>query len=236
MSKRDTSSYEHAPPDWCLARAIAAYGVAQFCERYHAITGVRLVPLPDDAVPAFGPDGEPIQHQGPAIALRAAEQRHARLDERGAWGLYKGYARIFPNYAWSDAETAADLLVAEILTLRTELNALRAAEQDAARQTARQRAHEFMDRWHPHDMPGRDQMVDALELSFKEHARKDVDQDGLQLHQQEDLCECGHPRSSHFINYASGPCCLDCGSRNEHGFSSARRRVMSDEYERYGKE
>jgi hypothetical protein len=44
----------------------------------------------------------------------------------------------------------------------------------------------------------------------------------------EDLCECGHPRSSHFINYASGPCCLDCGSRNEHGFSSARRRVMSE--------
>jgi hypothetical protein len=49
-----------------------------------------------------------------------------------------------------------------------------AAEQDAARQTARQRAHEFMDRWHPHDMPGRDQMVDALELAFKEPACKEA--------------------------------------------------------------
>jgi hypothetical protein len=83
MSERDTSSYEHAPPDWCLARAIAAYGVTRFCERYHAITGVRLVPLPDDAVPAFGPDGEPIQHQGPALDAYVAglEAEFERLRE-----------------------------------------------------------------------------------------------------------------------------------------------------------
>jgi hypothetical protein len=64
-----------------------------------------------------------------AIAARA---EMLKLDERGARALYNGYGRIFPNYAWTDAETAADLLVAEILTLRTELNAARAAEQREA--------------------------------------------------------------------------------------------------------
>ncbi len=46
---------------------------------------------------------------------------HSRLIERlmSAWG------ECFPMYAWTDPETAVDLMRAEITTLRNELHAYR---------------------------------------------------------------------------------------------------------------
>ena len=48
--------------------------------------------------------------------------------------IFNRYAELFPNYAFVDCETAIDLMVAEIMTLRTEKEVSREALQWACNQ------------------------------------------------------------------------------------------------------